>query len=66
MALHKWNKPEPAVYNGQQVTMRVGTPPNSGQENDNLALFNHDDSRQSYRAAIALDNTWSTMFATGG
>eukprot|EP00971_Amphidinium_carterae_P121627 2408562-Amphidinium_carterae.1 len=25
MALHKWNRPEPAVYNGQHVTTRVGT-----------------------------------------
>eukprot|EP00971_Amphidinium_carterae_P301619 5992472-Amphidinium_carterae.1 len=32
MALHKWNRPEPAVYNGQNVTMRVGTPPNNAPE----------------------------------
>eukprot|EP00971_Amphidinium_carterae_P179499 3560133-Amphidinium_carterae.1 len=32
MALHRWNKPEPAVYNGQHISMRVGTPPNNAQE----------------------------------
>eukprot|EP00971_Amphidinium_carterae_P243032 4825800-Amphidinium_carterae.1 len=32
MALHKWNKPKPTIFNGQHVTMRVGTPSNSGQE----------------------------------
>eukprot|EP00971_Amphidinium_carterae_P116509 2307870-Amphidinium_carterae.2 len=31
MALHKWNKgTDPsAVYNGQSITMRVGTPPDN-------------------------------------
>eukprot|EP00971_Amphidinium_carterae_P006096 120226-Amphidinium_carterae.1 len=28
MALHKWQGPEPTIINGQNVTMRVGTPPN--------------------------------------
>eukprot|EP00971_Amphidinium_carterae_P318428 6329210-Amphidinium_carterae.1 len=30
MALHKWNKgTKPNVYNGQSITMRVGTPPDN-------------------------------------
>eukprot|EP00971_Amphidinium_carterae_P323962 6438143-Amphidinium_carterae.1 len=35
MALHRWNRPEPAanaVYNGQRISMRVGTPPDNSQE----------------------------------
>eukprot|EP00971_Amphidinium_carterae_P098373 1945943-Amphidinium_carterae.1 len=32
MTLHKWNRPEPTIYNGQHISMRVGTPPANGQE----------------------------------
>eukprot|EP00971_Amphidinium_carterae_P092069 1822959-Amphidinium_carterae.1 len=34
MALHKWNKgTEPsAVYNGQTISMRVGTPPDDATD----------------------------------
>eukprot|EP00971_Amphidinium_carterae_P348491 6490520-Amphidinium_carterae.1 len=54
MALHRWNKPEPAanaVYNGQHISMRFGTPPDkftgdAGDEpRDNLALIDDNDSR---------------------
>eukprot|EP00971_Amphidinium_carterae_P086409 1709996-Amphidinium_carterae.1 len=34
MALQKWNKgtKPTAVYNGQTISMRVGTPPNNGTD----------------------------------
>eukprot|EP00971_Amphidinium_carterae_P255258 5067359-Amphidinium_carterae.2 len=32
MALHKWNRPEPAIYNEQHMSIRVGTPPSYAHE----------------------------------
>eukprot|EP00971_Amphidinium_carterae_P043400 854174-Amphidinium_carterae.1 len=35
MALHRWNRPEPAlnaVYNGQHISMHASTPPDNAQE----------------------------------